>query len=287
MTQELVQLTADNPLRGLQRADGTWSARDVQKSGYVHATWRSWELALQRGQALLEGQYGNGAGQAHIASASKKVGIGLNGQREVNDYTLTALGLFAACEQSQLPDLDIWFVHAGLEAAGLSKEVDVMPDRTPALPPHLELPSADRIINLGLESVTVYPDGRQELKFNPALAAAERRLREEKSERRRQAREDRDRRLRNRVMLPSGNLEEFFNMGKGTWRHLLYAVNRYVGVRAPFDEVEKWVRSYQAQLQPDIREVNITIEDDIEYPSYKLVLDAREYVLIKLGLPLQ
>lgn len=115
---ELVRLTDDNPLKSLQLADGTWSARDVQKSGYVHTRWAQWEPAIQRGQALIKGQYGEAAGQDHVRPTLQMIGIGKTGQRQVNDYALTALGLFAACQQSQLPELDIWFVHAGMSVAG-------------------------------------------------------------------------------------------------------------------------------------------------------------------------
>lgn len=85
MTNEIA-LTEDNPLRELRLADGTGSARDVQKSGYVHATWRKWELAIQRGQALIADQHGENAGQAHVAPTGKKVELGQNTQREVHDY---------------------------------------------------------------------------------------------------------------------------------------------------------------------------------------------------------
>lgn len=116
---ELVTLTKSNPLSDLRRDDGTWSARDVQASGNVHADWRNWEASIKRGEVLLS-QFGLvSAGQEQVVSATKQVPRGSGAApQNITDYTLTALGLFAACQQSQLPELDIWFVFAGLQAAG-------------------------------------------------------------------------------------------------------------------------------------------------------------------------
>jgi hypothetical protein len=126
MTNELVTLTESNPMRGQRRPDGTWSARDVQESGAVHATWRRWEEAVLRARELLTTELGETAAQDHIASTGKMISLGKGGQREVADYVLTALGLFAVCQQSRLPELDLWFTYAGLHAAGYGKEtVDV------------------------------------------------------------------------------------------------------------------------------------------------------------------
>jgi hypothetical protein len=58
------------------------------------------------------------AAQDHFVSAIKMIETGKGANREVKDYALTALGLFAACQQAQLPELDVWFIFAGLQAAG-------------------------------------------------------------------------------------------------------------------------------------------------------------------------
>lgn len=117
---ELVTLTPTNPLNDIRREDGTWSARDVQGSNFVHTRWEHWEAAIQRGVKLVAFMYGGGetAAQNHFQPTVKMIQTGKGAQREVNDYALTPLGLYAACEQSRLPELDAWFVYAGLQAGG-------------------------------------------------------------------------------------------------------------------------------------------------------------------------
>lgn len=115
MTADLVTLTESNPLLALRRADGTWSAREVQKSGHVHAEWRAWEEAIKRGDVLLR-QFGIDAGQGNFGSTTKVIErVRADGRStgviEIGDYDLDPLHLFAACQQSRLPgDDQPWFV---------------------------------------------------------------------------------------------------------------------------------------------------------------------------------
>lgn len=119
MTTELVRLTDGNPLKELRRSDGTWSAREVQASGHVHSVWRDWEAAIQRGAELLNSF--NIAGQRNFEPSLKISEPGKRGPK-THDYDLDALWLFASCQQSRLPELDLWFVFAGLQAAGYGKQ---------------------------------------------------------------------------------------------------------------------------------------------------------------------
>lgn len=119
---DLVTLTEANPLADMRRSDGTWSAREVHASGHVHADWRNWEAAIRRGDVLLK-QFGLSAGHHEVGSTTTVVMKPMpRGQApvpdKVDDYRLTALALFAACQQSNLPELDLWFVFAGMQAAG-------------------------------------------------------------------------------------------------------------------------------------------------------------------------
>lgn len=117
MSTEIVTLTDANPLKELQRSDGTWSAREVQKSGNVHSTWQRWEQAIGRGKKLVRDIFGETEVSRNFSGAAKVYRDGTRGPMS-DDIYLQPLGLFAACQQSDLPELDMWFVFAGLQAAG-------------------------------------------------------------------------------------------------------------------------------------------------------------------------
>lgn len=117
MSTETVTLTDTNPLKALQHSDGTWSAREVLESGYVHKRWEDWNKAILRAKEEVEFLQ-IFPGQELFRSSPKKISTGNGGSREVVDYTLVPFSLMYSCQKANLPDLNLWFVFAGLQVAG-------------------------------------------------------------------------------------------------------------------------------------------------------------------------
>lgn len=121
-TTEVVRATDANPFLDLQRPDGTWSLRECQEAGRgLHAEYRDLKNARDRGYSLVAAQWGEAAAQAAFVNVPKSVEVttptGGRGVRQIQDYDcqVNALGLMATCQKSDLPDIDGWFVMAGLE----------------------------------------------------------------------------------------------------------------------------------------------------------------------------
>jgi hypothetical protein len=75
--------------------------------------------SIARGRRLVEVMFGVSAGQASFRDVPKTVKSGVGTSRTIPDYDteVTALGLFATLRKADLPDVDMWFVFAGLEKA--------------------------------------------------------------------------------------------------------------------------------------------------------------------------
>jgi len=116
---EVAVLADGNPLLALRGPDGRWSARDIQKSGHVHATWQRFNAAVKRGHEVVKGKVpGHDVLTPGVKDVITQMPTGGVRITHLPDYRLDEWDLLAALQKSDIPEIDLWFTAAALQALG-------------------------------------------------------------------------------------------------------------------------------------------------------------------------